>query len=62
MVAAMVYCILQGKSLEDTARWTSAAGTVTASKPGTQVCTLQEVQQSLPFVPLTHESGMKSQR
>jgi 1-phosphofructokinase len=47
MVAALTYCMLQGKSLEDTARWTSAAGTVTASKPGTQVCTKPEVEAKL---------------
>ncbi len=45
MVAALVYCILQKKSFEECARWTSAAGTVTASKSGTQVCTLNEVQE-----------------
>lgn len=54
MVAAMVYSILEGKSIEETARWTSAAGTITASKPGTQVCTLHEVMQSLHLVTLTH--------
>ena len=47
MVAALVYCMLNGKSLEETARWTSAAVTVTASKPGTQVCTLAEVEPKL---------------
>ncbi|QYR21842.1 1-phosphofructokinase [Paenibacillus sp. sptzw28] len=54
MVAAMVYCFLHGKTLEDTARWTSAAGTVTASKPGTQVCTLEEVQAKLSAVQISH--------
>ncbi|GGG02685.1 1-phosphofructokinase [Paenibacillus abyssi] len=44
MVATLVYCFLQELSLEQTARWTSAAGTITASKPGTQVCSLPEVQ------------------
>ncbi|MBP1157661.1 MULTISPECIES: 1-phosphofructokinase [unclassified Paenibacillus] len=56
MVAAMVYCYLHNKSLEETARWTSAAGTVTASKQGTEVCTLNEVQEKLELVdicPLT---------
>lgn len=55
MVAALVYSFLTGKSFEETARWTSAAGTITASKPGTQVCTLQEVQQSIHLVKLTHD-------
>jgi 1-phosphofructokinase len=50
MVAAMIYCMLHGKTLEETARWTSAAGTVTASKPGTQVCTLPEVEEKLSSV------------
>ncbi len=45
MVAAMVYCILNQKSFEELARWTTAAGTVTAAKSGTQVCTLNEVQE-----------------
>ncbi len=54
MVAAMVYSFLEGKSVEETARWTSAAGTITASKPGTQVCTIHEVKQSLQLVTLTH--------
>ncbi|BBH24163.1 tagatose-6-phosphate kinase [Paenibacillus baekrokdamisoli] len=54
MVAALVYSFLNGKSVEETARWTSAAGTITASKPGTQVCTLHEVMHSLQLVTLTH--------
>ncbi|MDQ8738874.1 1-phosphofructokinase [Paenibacillus sp. LHD-38] len=54
MVAAMVYSFLEGKSIEETARWTSAAGTITASKPGTQVCTLHEVMESVQMVTLTY--------
>lgn len=50
MVAAMAYSFVQDKSLEDMARWTSAAGTVTASKSGTEVCTLDEVQDKLELV------------
>lgn len=50
MVAAMAYSFVHGKSLEDMARWTSAAGTVTASKSGTEVCTLDEVQDKLELV------------
>lgn len=45
MVAALVYCILEQKSFEEFARWTTTAGTVTAAKSGTQVCTLIEVQE-----------------
>jgi 1-phosphofructokinase len=44
MVAALVYSLLTNKSLEETAVWTTTAGTITASKPGTQVCTLSEVK------------------
>ncbi|WP_248929602.1 1-phosphofructokinase [Paenibacillus hamazuiensis] len=47
MVAALIYCLLHGMTPEDIARWTSAAGTVTASKPGTEVCTLSEVKANL---------------
>ncbi|MBD0382557.1 1-phosphofructokinase [Paenibacillus sedimenti] len=50
MVAALIYCMMQGMSLEETARWSSAAGTVTALKPGTQVCTLAEVEDKLSSV------------
>lgn len=47
MVAALVYSILTAKPLEETAKWVTTAGTVTASKPGTQVCTLPEVRESV---------------
>lgn len=50
MVAALVHCLLEGKPLEEMARWTSAAGTVTASKPGTEVCTLAEVEEKISGV------------
>lgn len=53
MVAAMAYSFTHQKSLEDIARWTSAAGTVTASKPGTEVCTLDEVQDKLELVDIS---------
>lgn len=43
MVAVMAYCLSNGRSLKELAVWSSAAGTITASKPGTQVCTFQEV-------------------
>lgn len=47
MVAVLAYSLLSQFSLEDTAQWVTAAGTVTASKPGTQVCSLAEVRQFL---------------
>ncbi|MFC4767969.1 1-phosphofructokinase [Effusibacillus consociatus] len=50
MVAALVYSLLNGKTLKDTAVWATTAGTVTASKSGTQVCTLPEVQQCVSRV------------
>lgn len=50
MVAAMAYALLEGLSLEELARWATAAGTVTAAKSGTQVCTLAEVRAALDRV------------
>lgn len=47
MVAVLVYSLLHQHSLAETAQWVTAAGTVTASKPGTQVCSLGEVKQFL---------------
>ncbi|UUZ97632.1 PfkB family carbohydrate kinase [Paenibacillus sp. P25] len=43
MVAVMAYCLLENRPLEELARWSVAAGTVTASKAGTQVCTYEEI-------------------
>lgn len=50
MVASLVYSILKKDSLYDIAKITTAAGTITASKEGTQICNLQEVLQSLKNV------------
>lgn len=50
MVAAIAFCLLEGKNLEETARWATAAGTITASKSGTGVCLYQEVQDHLNLV------------
>ena len=50
MVAAIAYCLLEGKTVREIAEWATTAGTVTASKPGTQVCTLAEVQQEISRV------------
>jgi 1-phosphofructokinase len=55
MVAAMVYGLLHQLPLSDISRLTSAAGTITASKAGTQVCTIQEVkekQDSVELIPI----------
>lgn len=43
MVAAMAYALHRGFDLEQTARLSVAAGSITSSKAGTQVCTAQEV-------------------
>lgn len=53
MVAALAYSILNEKPLNDMAKITTAAGTVTASKEGTQTCTLDEVLRSLENVTVT---------
>lgn len=43
-MVATIACSMQGQdSLGHTARMATAAGTITASKPGTELCTLQEV-------------------
>ncbi len=44
MVAAIAHSLVQGLSLEALAATASAAGTVTASKPGTEVCRPEEVR------------------
>lgn len=50
MVAAVAYALLAHRPLEEIARWATAAGTVTAAKSGTQVCTLEEVRCALDRV------------
>ncbi|MPM79942.1 hypothetical protein SDC9_126985 [bioreactor metagenome] len=52
MVAALAYSILKKSSLEDIARITTAAGTITASKDGSQICDLNDVLNSLDRVQL----------
>lgn len=50
MVGALADALLRGASLADIARVTTAAGTITASKPGTQLCEKDEVTASLGLV------------
>ena len=50
MVAALAYSLLKNDSLIDIAKMSIAAGTITASKAGTQICTRDEVLQSLDYV------------
>jgi 1-phosphofructokinase len=50
MVGSLAYALLHGLSLREIAQITTAAGTITASKPGTQVCGQEEVIASLPLV------------
>lgn len=45
MVAVMAHSLLAGEPLERLARWSTAAGTLTAAKAGTQVCTFAEIRQ-----------------
>ncbi|MCI1966904.1 MAG: 1-phosphofructokinase [Oscillospiraceae bacterium] len=47
MVAALAASVLNHRSLTEIAKWTTAAGTVTASKEGTLICSLEEVTRSL---------------
>lgn len=44
MVGALAYSILQGDTLDEIARVSTAAGTITVSKEGTQFCSFDEVQ------------------
>lgn len=50
MVGSLADALLRGAPLEDIARVTTAAGTITASKPGTQLCTKPEVLATLGLV------------
>lgn len=50
MVGSLVYSLLRNDSLYEIAKITTAAGTITASKEGTQICTGNEVLQSLENV------------
>lgn len=50
MVAAVAYGLQQGYDLETIARFATAAGSVTASKEGTEVCMLEEVVQKASCV------------
>jgi 1-phosphofructokinase len=52
MVGALAEALLRGAALDEIARITVAAGTVTASKQGTQLCVKEEVMGKLPFVTL----------
>lgn len=56
MVGALARSILRGAALEEIARITTAAGTVTASKAGTELCTGDEALASMKFVTL-HPAG-----
>ena len=42
MVAMLAYATLRGMTLVETAKLMTAAGSLTASLPGTQVCTFAE--------------------
>jgi 1-phosphofructokinase len=53
MVAAICYCLLNGMNVQETLEWAATAGTVTASKRGTQVCTLAEVREHVGHVQAT---------
>jgi len=50
MVGTLSYAILNDFSLHEIAAWTTTAGTISASKPGTQVCTFDEVKNSVSKV------------
>jgi 1-phosphofructokinase len=53
MVGALAYSIVRNDSLFDIAKITTAAGTITATKAGTEICTLNEVLSSIKNVVVT---------
>jgi 1-phosphofructokinase len=53
MVGSLAYSILRNDSLFDIAKITTAAGTITATKAGTEICTLDEVLSSINNVVVT---------
>ena len=50
MVAALAFCILNHSSLYEISKIATAAGTITASKEGTLICSPEEVSRSLDHV------------
>ncbi len=52
MVAALAYGLKNAYSLEQIARFTTAAGSITASKEGSDVCSLDEVEKAASLVQL----------
>lgn len=52
MVATMAYAIVEDWDLEKVARYATTAGTITASKEGTNVCNFSEVTENAPLVKL----------
>lgn len=58
MVAVLIYALIQGKQLKEIAAWTTAAGTITASKEGTQMCSLKEVSQKYNDVEVIHITNL----
>lgn len=53
MVGSLAYSITKNASLYDIAKITTAAGTITASKAGTELCTLEETMSSIGNVTVT---------
>ncbi|USB32185.1 1-phosphofructokinase [Paenibacillus sp. YPG26] len=54
MVASMASSIIAGHDLERLARAATAAGSITASKEGTEVCSKNEVNESMSLVGIDH--------
>jgi len=50
MVAALAYGLVQGYDLKTIARLAVSAGTITTTKEGSDVCSLEEVRKNMPFV------------
>ena len=55
MVAAIAYCTLKNMTLEQTLRFAVSAGSMTASKEGAEVCTLEEAESKLYEIKINEE-------
>ena len=52
MVAALSYSIMNNHEIEFIAKWITSAGTMTATKEGTQVCNFEDIRKNLDKVPV----------
>lgn len=61
MVAALAYSILKGFGPEKTARFAAAAGSLTASLPGTRLCSLEDAMKYFKDIDIDSKIGIEKQ-